>query len=428
MHLVFLNQYYPPDAAPTGVMLERVVVELAAQGHEVTVICAEGGYAGEGDKILRNQNPEEDGQEAGSLASGVVDRGYNVIRIRASRFGRGSFVGKLADYLSFYAGVKWRLLGLRPKPDRVVALTTPPYLSLVARVFSKLRGGDHAHWVMDLYPDVMVAHGMLRDGGAAHRLLAWLARLGFGGSRCAAVLTLGPDMAERVTRLMRVPTTATTVSWIPLWSSAAGAPGEDDGPAIAERRHAMGWGDDELVVMYSGNIGLGHRFGEILDLARQAPPGIRFAFFGRGKRRSEIEAFVTANPGAPVELHDYAPADQLDVHLRSADVHLASLAPGWAGTMVPSKLQGIFHAGRPVIFLGDATSSIAGWVRDSGGGWVVAPGAAGALRTALAEARDAGDRATRGRAAATFARAHFHPDANAREVAARLAAPRADAG
>jgi glycosyltransferase involved in cell wall biosynthesis len=200
--------------------------------------------------------------------------------------------------------------------------------------------------------------------------------------------------------------------------------GEADGMAVANRRREMGWKDDELVVMYSGNMGLGHRFGEVLEIAREKPAGIRFAFFGRGKRRGEIEAFMAAHPEAAVELHDYAPSEVLGAHLRSADVHLASLAAEWTGTMVPSKLQGIFAAGRPVIFQGDARSSIGRWVEESGGGWVVPPGDAGALARALDEARDATTRATRGAAALAFARANFEQVANARKVAACLAAGR----
>ena len=56
MNFVFLNQYYPPDAAPTGIMLARVVQEMTKAGHEVTVICAKGGYAS------RDANDQEDGE------------------------------------------------------------------------------------------------------------------------------------------------------------------------------------------------------------------------------------------------------------------------------------------------------------------------------------------------------------------------------
>ncbi|NJR42596.1 MAG: glycosyltransferase family 4 protein [Akkermansiaceae bacterium] len=39
MHLVFLNQYFPPDDAPTGVMLESVATQAAKEGHRVTIIA-----------------------------------------------------------------------------------------------------------------------------------------------------------------------------------------------------------------------------------------------------------------------------------------------------------------------------------------------------------------------------------------------------
>ena len=90
MNFVFLNQYYPPDAAPTGIMLARVVQEMTKAGHEVTVICAKGGYAS------RDANDQE---------SGNVDEhggdGVNVLRVGATSFGRGTFLGELVDYVRF---------------------------------------------------------------------------------------------------------------------------------------------------------------------------------------------------------------------------------------------------------------------------------------------------------------------------------------
>ena len=218
------------------------------------------------------------------------------------------------------------------------------------------------------------------------------------------------------------------------------------------------------MVMYSGNMGLGHRFGEILEAAKlmgregviycplsgktqdnetqearrniehrtsnvehrtsnigqqttlQPAPRLRFVFFGGGKRRDEVERFAREHPRAGVEIYDYAPADDLMAHLQSADVHLASLDPAWTGTMVPSKLQGIFSAARPVIFIGSAESSIGRWVRESGGGWVVAAGDVGGLLAALAEACEPMVRESCGSAAKTFAAEHFEQDRNVARV------------
>ncbi len=428
MHLVFLNQYHPPDAAPTGVMLAAVVEELRSQGHRVTVICAAGGYAeAAGARPARDRPSDAHSADRSDPATGN-DTGCRVIRIRATRFGRGTFLGKLADYASYYLGVAFRLAVIRPRPGRIVALTTPPYLAVLARAMSKPLGCDHAHWVMDVYPDVMVAHGMLRDSGIPHRLLAGLAGWGIGGNRAAARLTLGPDMAATLARQTRG--TAPEPAWIPLWSTEPRKQRreEDNAARIAARRREMGWTDDQMIVMYSGNMGLGHRFSEILEVIRgtpaRHPPPARFVFFGAGKRRDEIEAFLAERPDAPVELHDYAPAEILHTHLMSADVHLASLDAKWTGTMLPSKLQGIFTAGRPVIFIGDSHSAISRWIDESGGGWVVAPGDTRALARAIDEARDPDVRESRGGAAAEFAAAHFQRGPNAARAATLLAAPR----
>jgi colanic acid biosynthesis glycosyl transferase WcaI len=424
MNFILINQYYPPDGAPTGLMLEAAAGELVALGHDVTILCSAGGYAA----TAAGAAPVP------TAAEGLPSPAPRVVRCWSTTFGRASFLGKLLDYGSFYLGVTWELLTLRPAPDRLVALTTPPYLSVLARLIGKVRGADHAHWVMDLYPDVMSAHGMIREGDSAHRLLAGLARFGFGGRRRAAVVTLGPDMAERVAR--HLPADG-KVEWVPLWDTEGPSNTDPDGsngagPLADARllRRERGWGDEQVVLMYSGNMGLGHRFGEFLAAAARAAktPAVRFTFFGSGKRRPEIESFIRNHPAAPLELHDHVPRGQLAAHLRSADVHLASLEPAWDGTMVPSKLQGIFAAGRPVIFIGSRHSAIGRWIGESGGGWVVPPDDPLALDAAIRAACDPAERHRRAAAARNFAGQHFDGRRNARITAEILARPTAARG
>lgn len=448
MHLVFLNQYYPPDAAPTGVMLEGLVERLIKDGHEVTVLCASGGYAEEknlksgngkvetGDKSLetRNKNPEsrvwKDGKSPSTncplpTANRPLPTGNGqatILRIGATRFGRRGFAGKLMDYASYYLGVAWKIAVMHPRPDRVVALTTPPFLSVMARALSRFHGGDHAHWVMDLYPDVMTAHGIMKDGGLLHRLLARLAGWGFGGRRCALILTLGPDMAERTEKLLKK--NLRNTAWVPLWGASPPAD-EISLPEIQELHRMRGWSDDELIVMYSGNMGLGHRFDELLTAAQElSDQPFRFVFCGDGKRRREIKNFANVHPECQIELRGYAPAEELSVHLMSADVHVASLDPAWTGTMVPSKLQGVFAVGKPLIFIGSSDSSIGRWVHESGGGWLVNPDDVTGLIDALQEARDPEIRRIKGAAARAHALRFFDKKTNISQIVCLLTVER----
>jgi colanic acid biosynthesis glycosyl transferase WcaI len=314
----------------------------------------------------------------------------------------------------------------------------------------------HCHWVMDLYPDVMVAHGMIGGDGVAARVLRGLTRWGFGGRRCKAVLTLGPDMADRLGAYVA----PSRLSWIPLWGqgnttlvearresdSGEVSSGQDRYLQVVEDvdpvdpvenvvalRRARGWGafGEELVLMYSGNMGLGHYIEDFFALvddgqnpaATGTPSGsasmaaMRLVFAGGGKRRKEVDAFIGQHPGLPIERMDYAPEEQLLEHLQTADVHLVSLRQEWDGTMVPSKLQGIFGVGRPVLFVGSETCAIGQWIAESGGGWIVAPGSAGRMRDVLEEMRDPQERARRAEAALAYAKANFNVTINGPRVA-----------
>ncbi len=392
MNFFLLNQFYPPDVAPTGQFLHDVAKRLVARGHGVKVFCSRRAYEGGENFPARHQ----------------LD-GVEIVRIAAPGYGRRSFLGKLADYSGFAAGLALSVLSERPRPDLILSLTTPPFLGLAARGAAAIRGCRHAHWIMDVYPDVLAAHGMVAAGGAAERALSALARAELRGS--ALTLALGPVIARKVEAHAGGP-----VPWVPLWSAFD----RDVARAPASLRAERGWTDD-LVLMYSGNMGLGHRFGEFLEAARRlGAAGPRWAFCGGGKRRAEVEAFARAQPGARVELHPYVARERLGEALAAGDVHLASLDAGWQGLMVPSKIQGIFAAGRPVIFVGGGENEIAGWIREAGAGWVVAENDVDGLIAAVEEAKDAAGRAAKGAAARRFAEVHFDLDVNVARICTML--------
>ncbi len=111
--------------------------------------------------------------------------GVEVVRLPATAFGRRGFVGKISDYASFYCMLLVALFTDRKRPDLIVSLTTPPYLGLLGKLAAKRHGCRHAHWIMDLYPDVMFAHGMARREGMLFHLLTNLTRFQYWRGRSA---------------------------------------------------------------------------------------------------------------------------------------------------------------------------------------------------------------------------------------------------
>jgi len=364
--------------APTGRYLRDLAEALVERGHSVIVICSRRSYDG------------------GCCYPGRETReGVRVLRVPAFGFGRRTLAGRIADYASFWILAAFRVLTVRPKPGLLLALTTPPFIGLLVHLAAHLRRTRHAHWIMDVYPDVMVAHGMLRAGGAGHRLLNRLAAAELCGS--ALNVTVGPDMAGRIHERTGAP-----VRPVPLWTTGDldSCPPPDDGKKE---------GADKLVLTYSGNMGLGHRLEEFLEAALRLCDDKRFhwMFTGGGKRMPEVLDFHRSHADISLETGPYVPAGELSGHLRGADVHLVSLDSAWKGCILPSKLQAAFAVGRPVIFVGPPDSTLARWVNESGGGWVVDEGDVETLVRAVLEATDVEERRKRGEAGKQFAENTF---------------------
>jgi glycosyltransferase involved in cell wall biosynthesis len=400
MRFLLLNQFYPPDPAPTGQYLHSLARVLAERGHQVKVLCSRRSYDG-----AKKFPPRE-----------ILD-GIEVGRLWATGFGRNGHFGKMADYLSFYLSLGIALSFERSKPDLILSLTTPPYIGLLGKAAAGRCGCRHAHWIMDLYPDVMFAHRMTRNDGLVFRFLRNLTRFQLRGAE--AVICLGPKMAERVAIYAENEDQAMTVAGIPLWSDPELTPWlvSDSSPLRAER----GWDAKDVVFLYSGNMGLGHRFREFLEAANKlGSSGPRWVFSGGGKRRQEIETFAKSHPEARIEFLDYVPQARLREHLGSADVHLASLDSAWQGLIVPSKIQASFAAARPVLFVGGRECETAIWIEESGGGWVVNQNDLEGLLKAIEQARDPDERQRRGQAALEFARKNFQMSENCADIVQML--------
>lgn len=391
MNILLVNQFYPPSLAPTGRYLQDLALALAARGHSITVVCSRQSY-GVGAPVARKEARE---------------------RIREIRIGRDSqagtsLPGKAWGYAGFLLQAWLAIRRLRPRPDVVVAMSTPPWIGLAAFSAAGKRCRK-VHWVMDLYPQVLAAHGMLRPGSPVYRLLRSVTRCEW--RKAGLVVTPGAGMAARIKGENMAPSESRLES-LPLWSLDDLHPWPE-GKLIPFRRERA-WSDEETILLYTGNMGLGHEIGVFLQAAMRAGKDERWrmVFAGWGKRQSEVEDFMRLHPEAPVDQLPAACPSRLSEHLASADVHLASMRPGWSGLIVPSKVQAAFAAGRPVLFVGPEDSDPARWIRESGGGWSVAPEDREGLLCALRASCNMEERRTRGTAARQFANRFFNRTTN----------------
>ncbi len=401
MHITLVNQFYPPDLAPTGRYLRDLAEGLAARGHQVSVVSSRLSYSSKAapERISTHGQVQE-------------------IRVGASGQEAVSLVGKAIGYAKFMCQAWWALFAMRPKPDVVVTLTTPPWIGWVASL-AVGRRCRRVHWIMDLYPQVLVAHNLVREGSLQHRVLAWMTR--WEWRRSDLIITLGSAMTQWV-KQEEACVADSKIETIPLWSLDALLPWPDG--QVNLLREERRWPRDQTILMYTGNMGYGHEIGVFLEMMQKlgSDHSLRLVFAGWGIRQVEVERFIQAHPELPVELLSPASPERLREHLCSADVQLVSIRSGWAGLIVPSKFQAAFAVGKPVLYVGPANSETAKWICESGGGWVVDESDREGLVKAFRECGDSAERERRGRAGHLYAERYFNRENNIRRICERIEA------
>jgi glycosyltransferase involved in cell wall biosynthesis len=327
-----------------------VTIDLARAGHAVEVICGSDQYS-----------PADDAALEDPRSSGVR------IRRIPRLFGGDIHRLKLLRQLWFYA-CALPLLLLRRRPDLIVTQTNPPMVVPIAMLAAAIHRRPGMIVAQDIYPEVMLAHGMLEPGSLATRgltrLFAWAYR------HARVVVSLGPVMAQR---LLDKGVAHERIVEICNWAT-----GEESVVRGATNRLRGEWGlDGCFVLLYSGNLGIAHDVEtpiRALQLLRGRVPNLRLVFVGKGSRLEQARSLTTQlGLDDIVQFRGFVPLELLPHSLGLADAALVTLLNGFEGLVVPSKLLGYMARGVPTLYVGP-DSDVARFVARSGGGACVAGG------------------------------------------------------
>lgn len=354
MRVLLINQVFYPDVAATAQHADDLARHLVAHGHEVHAIASRSRY----------------GDKGASLPARETAGGVEIHRVGRSLFGKAGIIARAIDFGVFHVAAMIKALRV-PRPDVVVCFTTPPFISLVGWVLSVVRGSRNVYWVMDVYPDVLIACGVLREKSILARLLDQVSR--FCLRRADRVVVLGRCMESRIRDKGIASLSGDRLVRIGVWSDE----GEIAPTPRTTNPYRVEWNvGDRLLVMYSGNFGLCH---DVQTMCRAAEvlkddDRFRFAFVGGGKRKQEVERFVRDHELTNCIVAPYQPREKLGLSLSAADIHLASILDGAEGCIVPCKLFGVMAAARPCVFIGSSNSELSIVLREHEAGCTVRPG------------------------------------------------------
>ena len=367
LRLIVLCPHFEPDMAPTGVVMTRIVHELAARGHELHVVTSlpwyrkhqvETGWAGALWRIEKTTWGSISRVQpfAGQTKSNLVRRAVGFILF-------SYFVGLRA----LFAGGFWR------RADGVLAMSPPLTLGLIGWHTKLFRGGKLVFNIQDVFPDAAVETGAISNQRVS-AAASWLERVSY--RRSDSVVLLSDDLANNVQRKLDqkfhkrirvIPNFVDTQAIVPM-------------SRLTNYRRELGV-DESLVVMYAGNVGFSQSLELMIEAARVLP-NVIFVINGEGAARKSLEA--KAHALSNVKFGDYQDASRLSEVLATGDLHVVPLRRGLGSVSVPSKTYSILAAGRPICAAIDLDTEVPRILAAANAGVCVEPDNQAAFVSAIA--------------------------------------------
>ena len=358
---------YAPEA--TGIAPYNVALceHLRSNGHEVCMLTTFAYYP-----EWRKRTEDAGRWYRTDEVRGVpVHRCWHYVpdRVSASRriLHEGTFVAA-----SFLRGM------LLPKGDVMVVVSPPLLLGAAAWLLGKLRGVPFVFHVQDLQPDAAVGLGMLKVGTFT-KMLYRLEAFAYA-------------KAARVSGISRGMLGAFAVKGVPeekrvYFPNGMRAVETTDRSEKGRWRGRQGFGEDDFLAVYSGNLGMKQGLDVLVQAAAIVKDArVRIVICGEGADRvrlaAEIERRRLPNLGL-LPLQDDEAYREMMV---DADLCIITQQAGTGQFFFPSKLLSALAYARPVLAVADAESELAAALDEGGFGWRVSPEQPEALAAALDEA------------------------------------------
>ena len=355
--LLVLNQYYWPGVEATANLLTELCEGLAST-YDVEVLTG----------VLHEH--EHDPR--------VLERnGVAIRRVRSTAYDRTGLPARAANYITYIGRALVRGLFVK-RPDLVLCMTDPPMVGAIGLAIARRFRVPLVVVCQDVFPETAVNLGRLTNPVAVAVLRKVV---GSYLRRADRVVSIGETMSRR---LVAKGAPANRVVVIPNWVDFDEITPQPRDNAWAREHELV----DRYVVMHSGNVGHAQNLETLVRAAAlvQDLEHVEIVIVGFGARHRALSELARALGAANVRFLPYQPREVLSESLSSADIHFVGLARGLAGYVVPSRINGILSAGRPVIVAADAESETAQLVGAAGCGVVVPPGDVAAVAHAIRRA------------------------------------------
>jgi glycosyltransferase involved in cell wall biosynthesis len=341
MKILVVCQHYFPENFSITEICER----FASKGNVVTVLTALPSYG---------KNRFYQGYES---AFREVRKGVTICRVYA-RPRNGTKLSIIQNYYDFWKNSKQFVRHFREKYDVVYSMVLSPIIAASsANLYARLHHVPHIHHCLDIWPESVVATGILQKKSLGYLFLLLWSKLIY--KRMDKILVSSPSFERyfrEVIHLRRVP-----IEYVPQPSLATELVGE---PFIYKHRY---------IFIYAGNIGSIQLVENFVQACGFLKGEIDFSFeiFGDGTDFEKVRNLINClKLQDEVCLRGRFPSGDMPKFFDNATALVLGLSSKseWVSCTIPNKLVTYMAYGKPIIaaLKGDGSAVL----KSSGGGYI----------------------------------------------------------
>ncbi len=332
MRILLLTDNYPPESNPPALRCSMHAKRWVQRGHHVNIVTSFPNFP--------------DGKVFGGYRQSLFKReildSVDVLRVPTLIFPNRAIFLRILDFLSFMftSCIASFFVG---RPDVVLA-TSPQFFTAVSGWFvSRVYRRPFVFEIRDLWPDSIVAMGVMKEGRAI-RLIRVIEQF----------LYRQADLIVTVTSSSRDLLIARDIDGdkIIVVSNGIDTGQLTPGPAPIELRQRLGV-ENKIVVSYVGTVGMAHGLQLILDAAqdcRNRLPEVHFIIVGSGAELRDLQQQASERGLGNVTFIGRVAHDEIVNYWRLSDMTLVLLKDiPLFRTVIPSKIFEAMATGTPII-------------------------------------------------------------------------------
>ena len=332
MRILLLTDNYPPESNPPALRCSMHAKHWIARGHHVNVVTSFPNFP--------------DGMVFGGYHQSLYKREtlgtVDVLRVPTLIFPNRAIFLRIVDFLSFMVTscIASFFVG---RPDVVLA-TSPQFFTAVTGWFvSRVYRRPFVFEIRDLWPDSIVAIGVMKEGRAI-RLIRMVEQFLYRKAELIVTVT----SSSRDILIKR----GIDADKIIVVTNGIDTGQMTPGPAPAELRRCLGL-ENKIVVSYIGTVGMAHGLQLILDAAQDCRirlPEVHFMIVGSGAELRDLQQQASERGLGNVTFVGRVEHGDIASYWHLSDITLVLLKDiPLFRTVIPSKIFEAMATGTPII-------------------------------------------------------------------------------